>query len=112
MAERWLPVIQKSFNVMPIHECIGEAHPYWEKQWVYPTLENPQTKKPSDSDENKDAGDSTFVRNPNDLDHNKEDYNPGKSTSSMATNLQSSFTHVMVFISGCLFCIYHFILSD
>ncbi|ORZ08711.1 hypothetical protein BCR42DRAFT_302126, partial [Absidia repens] len=48
MAERWLPVIQKTFNVMPIHECIGEAHPYWEEQWTYPTLENPQTKKPSD----------------------------------------------------------------
>ncbi|KAI8339915.1 hypothetical protein BC941DRAFT_326016, partial [Chlamydoabsidia padenii] len=40
MAEKWLPVLQKTFNVMPIHQCIGEAHPYWEEKWSYPTLDD------------------------------------------------------------------------
>ncbi|KAI8380968.1 uncharacterized protein BYT42DRAFT_634051 [Radiomyces spectabilis] len=38
MAERWLPKLQKHFNVMPIHQCINDPKPYWEESWVYPTL--------------------------------------------------------------------------
>ncbi|KAI8056356.1 hypothetical protein BDF21DRAFT_318392, partial [Thamnidium elegans] len=39
ISEKWLPELQKSFNVMPIHKCINDAHPYWEESWVYPTLD-------------------------------------------------------------------------
>ncbi|KAI9258709.1 hypothetical protein EDC94DRAFT_613248 [Helicostylum pulchrum] len=41
ISEKWLPELQKSFNVMPIHQCINDAHPYWEESWVYPTLDTP-----------------------------------------------------------------------
>lgn len=40
MAERWLPKLQEAFNVMPIHKCINDPYPYWEKAWAYPTLKN------------------------------------------------------------------------
>lgn len=42
ISEKWLPQLQKSFNVMPIHKCINEPHPYWEESWVYPTLDSPE----------------------------------------------------------------------
>lgn len=41
ISEKWLPQLQKNFNVMPIHKCINEPHPYWEESWVYPTLDSP-----------------------------------------------------------------------
>ncbi|ORY89539.1 hypothetical protein BCR43DRAFT_480876 [Syncephalastrum racemosum] len=40
MAERWLPKLQEAFRVMPIHKCIDDPYPYWEKAWAYPTLKN------------------------------------------------------------------------
>jgi len=41
MAEKWLPIIQKSFNVVTIQNCMNISQPYWEAQWVYPTKANP-----------------------------------------------------------------------
>ncbi|KAI8076708.1 uncharacterized protein B0P05DRAFT_545554 [Gilbertella persicaria] len=41
MSERWLPKIQEHFTVLPIHHCIDDSQPYWEEQWVYPTLKDP-----------------------------------------------------------------------
>ncbi|KAI9258516.1 hypothetical protein BY458DRAFT_535107 [Sporodiniella umbellata] len=45
LSEKWLPKIQKVFRVMPIHQCISDPHPYWENDWVYPTLKEPETHK-------------------------------------------------------------------
>ncbi|SAM00380.1 hypothetical protein [Absidia glauca] len=83
MAEKWLPVLQKTFNVMPIHQCIGEAHPYWEEKWTYPTLDDPHAKLPTDGSSpsnTKEADDATFVRNEDDLKHNKKNYGDSKSS--------------------------------
>ncbi|KAI8971940.1 hypothetical protein BDF20DRAFT_995716 [Mycotypha africana] len=41
ISEKWLPKLQKTHRVMPIHQCINDASPYWEQSWVYPTLDNP-----------------------------------------------------------------------
>jgi hypothetical protein len=45
MSEKWLPKLQETFNVMPIHQCINDPKPYWEDNWVYPTLENPDVER-------------------------------------------------------------------
>ncbi|KAI8072278.1 hypothetical protein BC940DRAFT_339325 [Gongronella butleri] len=37
VAEKWLPKLQDTFNVMPIHQCINDAHPYWEESFSYAT---------------------------------------------------------------------------
>ncbi|KAI8988043.1 hypothetical protein BDF20DRAFT_970080 [Mycotypha africana] len=36
MAEKWLPVIQNTFNVLPATSCNGIEKPYWEENFVYP----------------------------------------------------------------------------
>ncbi|KAI8978123.1 hypothetical protein BDB01DRAFT_763903 [Pilobolus umbonatus] len=41
MAEKWLPRLQTTFRLMPIHKCLNDPSPYWEESWVYPTLDNP-----------------------------------------------------------------------
>ncbi|KAI9499204.1 hypothetical protein BDB00DRAFT_948947 [Zychaea mexicana] len=74
MAERWLPKLQQAFEVMPIHKCINDPYPYWEKSWAYPTLENanpplnqvdpssPQTPKTtSDAPSGRHAGGSSTI---------------------------------------------------
>lgn len=40
MAEKWLPKLQSSFNVVTIQECLNVSQPYWETNWVYPTEKN------------------------------------------------------------------------
>ncbi|KAG0171060.1 hypothetical protein DFQ28_010566 [Apophysomyces sp. BC1034] len=50
MSEKWLPILQKNFKVMPIHQCLNDPQPYWEQQWVYPTLDHPVVE---DNDSNK-----------------------------------------------------------
>lgn len=47
MSEKWLPKLQETFNVMPIHQCINDPKPYWEENWVYPTLEQPDVTRHS-----------------------------------------------------------------
>ncbi|KAL7310106.1 hypothetical protein PS15m_010908 [Mucor circinelloides] len=50
MSEKWLPTLQKTFNVMPIHQCINDPHPYWEEYWTYPTLDVPvPPRRPEDA---------------------------------------------------------------
>jgi hypothetical protein len=41
ISQKWLPKLQKVYKVMPIHQCLNDPHPYWEENWVYPTLDNP-----------------------------------------------------------------------
>lgn len=41
MAEKWLPEIQQTFNVVPVQQCMNISQPYWETSWVYPTEANP-----------------------------------------------------------------------
>jgi hypothetical protein len=41
MSEKWLPKLQETFRVLPIHHCINDPHPYWEESWTYPTLNQP-----------------------------------------------------------------------
>jgi hypothetical protein len=43
MAEKWIPTLQKTFNLVSIHQCMNISQPYWETQWVYPTEKNPLT---------------------------------------------------------------------
>ena len=45
MVEKWLPKLQEQFNVMPIHQCLNDPSPYWEENWVYPTIDNPYPGK-------------------------------------------------------------------
>jgi cobalamin biosynthesis Mg chelatase CobN len=40
MAEKWLPQLQETFNVVPVHECMNISNPYWEENFVYPTEDN------------------------------------------------------------------------
>ncbi|KAI9300897.1 hypothetical protein BJ944DRAFT_170057 [Cunninghamella echinulata] len=63
-AEKWLPKLQKSFKVMPIHQCLDDAHPYWEKQWVYPTLSNPTPTTNSNNDDKTNNPSSGQNSNP------------------------------------------------
>ncbi|KAI8578449.1 hypothetical protein K450DRAFT_246862 [Umbelopsis ramanniana AG] len=37
MAEKWLPTLQTTFNVVPVHECMNISNPYWEDNFVYAT---------------------------------------------------------------------------
>ncbi|CAO3633384.1 unnamed protein product [Mucor fragilis] len=41
MTEKWLPTIQKAFNVIPALACNDVSQPYWEENWVYPTSNIP-----------------------------------------------------------------------
>jgi len=34
MTEKWLPTIQKVFNVIPALACNDVSQPYWEENWV------------------------------------------------------------------------------
>lgn len=36
MAEKWLPEVQKAFNVVPWNQCFNVSLPYWETNFVYP----------------------------------------------------------------------------
>ncbi|KAG2183396.1 hypothetical protein INT43_006402 [Umbelopsis isabellina] len=40
MAEKWLPQLQETFRVVPVHECMNISNPYWEENFVYPTEDN------------------------------------------------------------------------
>ncbi|KAG0173299.1 hypothetical protein DFQ28_005954 [Apophysomyces sp. BC1034] len=37
MAEKWLPKMQQTFNVITPHACMNITQPYWEDSFVYPT---------------------------------------------------------------------------
>ncbi|KAG2237530.1 hypothetical protein INT48_005566 [Thamnidium elegans] len=37
MTMKWLPTLQKVFNVVPALACNNVTQPYWETQYVYPT---------------------------------------------------------------------------
>lgn len=37
MAEKWLPTLQQTFNVVTVQACMNVSQPYWEESWVYPT---------------------------------------------------------------------------
>jgi Polysaccharide deacetylase len=37
MAEKWLPTLQETFNVVPVHDCMGIPNPYWEDNFIFPT---------------------------------------------------------------------------
>ncbi|KAI9276436.1 hypothetical protein BY458DRAFT_433540 [Sporodiniella umbellata] len=39
MAEKWLPQVKESFNVMPWNQCFNISQPYWETKFVYPTAD-------------------------------------------------------------------------
>lgn len=43
MAEKWLPKLQESFNVVSIQQCLNVSQPYWETNWVYPTEKDNST---------------------------------------------------------------------
>ncbi|KAI8884401.1 carbohydrate esterase family 4 protein [Backusella circina FSU 941] len=36
MTEHWLPIVQKTFKVMPASTCNGVTQPYWETSFTYP----------------------------------------------------------------------------
>ncbi|RCH93266.1 hypothetical protein CU098_005873 [Rhizopus stolonifer] len=36
MAEKWLPKVKETFNVMPWNQCFNISQPYWETNFVYP----------------------------------------------------------------------------
>ncbi|KAF1799809.1 carbohydrate esterase family 4 protein [Mucor lusitanicus] len=36
MTMKWLPILQKNFNVIPALACNNDSKPYWEEQFVYP----------------------------------------------------------------------------
>ncbi|EPB86539.1 hypothetical protein HMPREF1544_06706 [Mucor circinelloides 1006PhL] len=41
MTEKWLPKLQTVFNVIPALACNNVSQPYWEKQFVYPLVNQP-----------------------------------------------------------------------
>ncbi len=43
MIEKWLPSLQENFEVVSIQQCMNVSQPYWESNWVYPTMENNTT---------------------------------------------------------------------
>ncbi|KAI7850175.1 hypothetical protein BDC45DRAFT_518695 [Circinella umbellata] len=49
MAEKWLPELQQTFNVVTVQECMNISQPYWETSWVYPTESNPSVINASTS---------------------------------------------------------------
>ncbi|KAI7877498.1 glycoside hydrolase/deacetylase [Lichtheimia hyalospora FSU 10163] len=49
MAEKWLPQLQETFNVVTVHECMNITQPYWETSFVYPTEADPHPSTNSSS---------------------------------------------------------------
>lgn len=41
MTEKWLPTLQKVFNVVPALACNDVTQPYWEQNMVYPLSNQP-----------------------------------------------------------------------
>ncbi|RCH82946.1 hypothetical protein CU097_007407, partial [Rhizopus azygosporus] len=66
LSEKWLPKVQKSFRVMPIHQCINDPHPYWEKNWIYPTLDEPNPPRSVMSDKESNVHGANVIGNAND----------------------------------------------
>ncbi|KAI9319050.1 hypothetical protein BX666DRAFT_1854970 [Dichotomocladium elegans] len=83
MSERWLPEIQKVFDVMPIHQCLNDPYPYWEESWTYPTADNPSL--PSEIDH------PNSVRHSESSGHSAGGSKQGKPTSSAATRSTNTF---------------------
>lgn len=61
MSEKWLPKLQETFNVMPIHQCINDPQPYWEEAWVYPTLDVPEPPRYAREFENENTVDQSVA---------------------------------------------------
>ncbi|KAG2224179.1 hypothetical protein INT45_001297 [Circinella minor] len=62
LTEKWLPNIQKQFNIVPIHECIGDSSPYWEDgPWEYKSANkiideaNREQQREEEEDENESS---------------------------------------------------------
>ncbi|PHZ12950.1 glycoside hydrolase/deacetylase [Rhizopus microsporus ATCC 52813] len=66
LSEKWLPKVQKSFRVMPIHQCLNDPHPYWEKNWIYPTLDDPNPPRAAMSDKESNVHGANVIGNAND----------------------------------------------
>lgn len=59
MAEKWLPKIKETFNVVPVHQCMNISQPYWEENFVYPTEQDPQPTKTSNNATSNDSSSGT-----------------------------------------------------
>jgi hypothetical protein len=49
MTEKWLPTLQKDFNVIPALACNGISQPYWETGFTYPLQNEPAHNSTSSS---------------------------------------------------------------
>ncbi|CDS07738.1 hypothetical protein LRAMOSA01687 [Lichtheimia ramosa] len=81
MVEKWLPKLQEQFNVMPIHQCLNDPYPYWEENWVYPTIDNPTPGKDqlqaASADKKLDNNESSSVHQDHPSDnHQEEQFSP------------------------------------
>lgn len=82
MVEKWLPKLQEQFNVMPIHQCLNDPYPYWEENWVYPTIDNPSPGKDqlqaasADKHPQGDGSSSSSEHEDHASDHHEEQFSP------------------------------------
>lgn len=58
MAEKWLPQLQETFNVVTVQECMNITQPYWETSFVYPTEADPHPSANSSSNNNSSSSPS------------------------------------------------------
>lgn len=56
MAEKWLPELQKNFNVVNIQQCMNISQPYWETDFVYPTEKDPKPAQNSTASSSASSG--------------------------------------------------------
>lgn len=61
MTEKWLPIIQKEFNVIPASACNGITQPYWEQNMVYPLENTPVGGSSNSTDTQPAASNNTTV---------------------------------------------------
>ncbi|KAI7897896.1 uncharacterized protein BX663DRAFT_526839 [Cokeromyces recurvatus] len=62
MTMKWMPTIQKVFNVIPALACNSVSRPYWEEQFVYP-LENKPAEDEGDDEDCDDTDDTDDTDN-------------------------------------------------
>ncbi|KAI8984092.1 hypothetical protein BDF20DRAFT_816495 [Mycotypha africana] len=70
MTEKWLPTIQKYFNVLPALACVNVSQPYWEESFVYPLSKVPVNT--TDIESNDCTSDDAAAANGDD-DYNDDD---------------------------------------
>ena len=109
MAEKWLPKIKETFNVVPFHQCMNISQPYWEENFVIPTEQDPQpTKAPINNATNAHpSGSSSPPPSSSSSSHASKDEDGKDDIESAAVHLNNAWLHTLASATAPLIWYYY-----